>query len=237
MQLSGYLKSTLKFQFCLKNTSCSKMPNDCFQILLSRVTLKHPISTQTLGLCSHFQFLAPRAYLHLANDVGQPFAARIFAFNWFIGHSICDDEEDFRQIGVVWSKDNWIVAVKKTNSKVPNHSNAIGVDLSWILGVCQKTCELAQQLFRVYLSIRSHRKSNVWTASSLSSLSGNQLSQWGRTRLRFTHSDWNLMTFPTAEMQFSVALTFSLERASAAWMTPTSKGIASGGETSIQTEE
>lgn len=37
------------------------------------------------------------------------------------------------------------------------------------------------------------------------------------------------MTFPTAEMQFSVALMFSLDRASAAWMTPTSKGIASGG--------
>lgn len=83
----------------------------------------------------------------------------------------------------------------------------------------------------VYLSIRSHKKSNVWTASSLSSLSGNQLSQWGRTRLRFTHSDWNLMTFPTAEMQFSVALTFSLDRASVAWMTPTSKGIASGKHT------
>lgn len=82
---------------------------------------------------------------------------------------------------------------------------------------------------KTYLSMRSHRKSNVWTASSLSSLRGSQLNQRGRTRFRFTHSGWNLMTFPTAEMQFSVALTFSLERASAAWMTPTSRGMASGG--------
>lgn len=36
------------------------------------------------------------------------------------------------------------------------------------------------------------------------------------------------MTFPTAEMQFSVALTVSLERESAAWMTLTSSGMASG---------
>lgn len=79
-----------------------------------------------------------------------------------------------------------------------------------------------------YLSMRSHRKSNVWTASSLSSLSGSQLSQWGRISLTFTHSGRNLMTFPTAEMQFSVALTFSLTRESAAWMTLTSRGMASG---------
>lgn len=115
MQLSSYLKNYFNISTsCLKNTSSSKMPNDCLQILLSWVTLKHPISTPTVGFPSNFQFLTPGPYLHLANDVGQPFAARIFAFNWFIGHSICDDEEDFRQIGVVWSKDNWIVAVKKT---------------------------------------------------------------------------------------------------------------------------
>lgn len=78
-----------------------------------------------------------------------------------------------------------------------------------------------------YLSMRSHRKSNVWTASSLSSLSGSQLSQWGRISLTLTHSGRNLMTFPTAEMQFSVAFTFSLERESAAWMTLTSRGMAS----------
>lgn len=66
------------------------------------------------------------------------------------------------------------------------------------------------------------------TASSLSSLSGSQLSQWGRISLTLTHSGRNLMTFPTAEMQFSVALTVSLERESAAWMTLTSSGMASG---------
>lgn len=76
--------------------------------------------------------------------------------------------------------------------------------------------------------MRSHRKSNVCTASSLSSLSGSQLSQWGRISLTLTHSGRNLMTFPTAEMQFSVALTVSLERESAAWMTLTSSGMASG---------
>lgn len=37
------------------------------------------------------------------------------------------------------------------------------------------------------------------------------------------------MTFPTAEMQFSVAFMFSLERESPAWMTLTSTGMASGG--------
>lgn len=78
-----------------------------------------------------------------------------------------------------------------------------------------------------YLSMRSHRKSNVWTASSLSSLRGSQLSQWGRTSPTFTHSGRNLMSFPTAEMQFSVALTFSFDRESAAWMAPTSRGSAS----------
>lgn len=78
-----------------------------------------------------------------------------------------------------------------------------------------------------YLSMRSQRKSKVWTASSLSSLSGSQLSQWGRTSLTLTHSGRNLMSFPTAETQFSVALTFSFERESAAWMTLTSRGRAS----------
>lgn len=36
------------------------------------------------------------------------------------------------------------------------------------------------------------------------------------------------MTLPTAEMQFSVALMFSLERESGAWMTLNSSGMASG---------
>lgn len=35
------------------------------------------------------------------------------------------------------------------------------------------------------------------------------------------------MTLPTAEMQFSVALTFSFALESAAWITPIRRGIAS----------
>lgn len=73
--------------------------------------------------------MAPITDLHLTNDVGQPFAARIFAFNRFVGHSIGNDEEDFRQIGVVWSEDNGIVAVKKTNHKLSNHFEAPGLEL------------------------------------------------------------------------------------------------------------
>jgi hypothetical protein len=38
------------------------------------------------------------------------------------------------------------------------------------------------------------------------------------------------MTLPTAEMQFSVALTFSLTLESGDWITPNSVGSASGEE-------
>lgn len=70
-----------------------------------------------MGIFWKSSWLAPTTDPHLMNDVGQPFAARIFAFNRFVGHSHRDDEEDFRQIGVVWSEDDGIVAVKKTNGK------------------------------------------------------------------------------------------------------------------------
>ncbi|KAG7268943.1 LOW QUALITY PROTEIN: hypothetical protein CRUP_002939 [Coryphaenoides rupestris] len=79
--------------------------------------------------------------------------------------------------------------------------------------------------------MRSHRKSKVCAASSLSSLSGSQASQWGRISGTLAHSGRKRITLPTAEMQFSVALTFSLERDSAAWMAPTSKAMASGRRT------
>lgn len=36
------------------------------------------------------------------------------------------------------------------------------------------------------------------------------------------------MTLPTAEMQFSVAFTFSFALESAAWITPIKRGMASG---------
>lgn len=82
--------------------------------------------------------LAPATDPDLANDVGQPFAAHIFAFNGFVGHAVGDDEEDFRQIGVVWSKDDGIVAVEKdkTNELFPNHSN----QRCWG-GACQRRLE------------------------------------------------------------------------------------------------
>lgn len=98
--------------------------------------------------------------MHLANDVGQSFAAHVFAFNGFVGHAIGDDEEDFRQIGVVWSEDDGIVALKKTKNNElfenPSHQRCWGRSLS-------KTREIAQHGYRKanYLSMRSHRKSNV----------------------------------------------------------------------------
>lgn len=57
--------------------------------------------------------MAPATDRHLANDVGQSFAAHVFAFNGFVGHAVGDDEEDFGQIGVVWSEDDGIVALEK----------------------------------------------------------------------------------------------------------------------------
>lgn len=75
--------------------------------------------------------LAPATDLHLANDVSQSFAAHIFAFNRFVGHSIGDDEEDFRQIGVFWSEDDEIVALKKTKPiRFSNHSSAARVQFA-----------------------------------------------------------------------------------------------------------
>lgn len=160
--------------------------------------------------------LSMGAHLYLTNDIGQPFAAGVLALYRFVCNSVCDDEEDFGEVGVVWSKHNGIVAAEggKTVS-------GVRFTKDFLLWKVKRR--------RGYLSMRSHRKSNVWTASSLSSLSGSQLSQWGRILLTSTHSGRNLMTFPTAEMQFSVAFMFSLERESPAWMTPTSTGMASGG--------
>lgn len=53
------------------------------------------------------------AHLYLTDDICQPFAAGIFTLDRFVCNSICDDEENFGQVGVVWSKDNGVVAVKK----------------------------------------------------------------------------------------------------------------------------
>lgn len=158
----------------------------------------------------------PMAHLYLTDDTCQPFAARIFTLDRFVCHSVRDDEENLGEVGVVWSKDNGVVAVERRQQS----AKKTHIPLQHLRDQIRRR--------RPHLSMRSHRKSNVWTASSLSSLSGSQLSQWGRISLTFTHSGRNLMTFPTAEMQFSVALTFSFERESAAWMTPTSMGMASG---------
>lgn len=55
-------------------------------------------------------------HLNLTDDVCQPFAARVFALDRFVGNSVRDDEEDFGQVGVVWSEDDGVVAVEKRRS-------------------------------------------------------------------------------------------------------------------------
>lgn len=154
----------------------------------------------------------------MTNDVCQPFATSVLTFNGFTGDTVSDNEEDFRKISVVRAQDNGVVAVDRKQDSVWRTD-------TWIcrLYICT--------VLSSYLSMRSQRKSNVCTASSLSSLSGSQLSQWGSTSLTLTHSGWKRMTLPTAEMQFSVAFMFSLERESGSWITPTSLGMASGKRT------
>lgn len=48
----------------------------------------------------------------MTDDVCQPFAARVFALDRLVGDSICDDEEDFGEVGVVWSEDDGVVATE-----------------------------------------------------------------------------------------------------------------------------
>lgn len=54
------------------------------------------------------------AHLYLTDDISQTLAACIFTLDRFICNSFCDNEENLREIGVVWAEDNGIVAVKVT---------------------------------------------------------------------------------------------------------------------------
>lgn len=53
------------------------------------------------------------AHLYLTDDIRQPFAARVFALDRFVRNSVCDDEEDFWEVGVIWSEDNGVVAAER----------------------------------------------------------------------------------------------------------------------------
>lgn len=53
------------------------------------------------------------AHLYLTDDVCQPFAAWVFTLDRFVRDAVCDDEEDFREVGVVWSEDDGVVAVEE----------------------------------------------------------------------------------------------------------------------------
>lgn len=62
-------------------------------------------------------FLSPdAAHLYLTDDVGQPFAARVFALDRLVGDSVGDDGKDFWEIGVVWSEDDGVVAAERRQS-------------------------------------------------------------------------------------------------------------------------
>lgn len=52
------------------------------------------------------------SHLYLKNDIGQPFAACVLALYRFIRNSVCDDEEDFGEVGVLWSEHDGIVAAE-----------------------------------------------------------------------------------------------------------------------------
>lgn len=64
----------------------------------------------------HMMVVVSMTHMNLTDDVCQPFAARVFTLDRFVGNSVCDDEEDFGQVGVVWSENNRVVAVEKTRS-------------------------------------------------------------------------------------------------------------------------
>lgn len=59
------------------------------------------------------KFLGDKAvtHLYLTNDVCEPFAASVFTLDRFICDAVCDDEENFREVGVVWAEDDGVVAV------------------------------------------------------------------------------------------------------------------------------
>lgn len=66
---------------------------------------------------SILSFLSPdAAHLYLTDDVGQPFAACVFALDRLVGDSVGDDGKDFWEIGVVWSEDDGVVAVEGRES-------------------------------------------------------------------------------------------------------------------------
>ena len=177
-------------------------------------------------------------HLDLSDHVGQPLAAGVLALHGLVGHALGDDEEDLGEVGVVRSEDDGVVAVVtkgknstfySLSSNSPSHPPTPTPTPTHASLSHSNTHKMARCGRGAYLSMRSHRKSKVWAASSLSSLSGSQASQWGRISVTLAHSGLKRITLPTAEMQFSVALTFSFERDSAAWMAPTSSAIASGG--------
>ena len=78
-----------------------------------------------------------------------------------------------------------------------------------------------------YDSIKSHKKLYTWTASSLSSVTGNHVNQTGSSSSMLMLPWLCCMILVTAAMAFSVALTFSLARDSGSWMIAVSCGIAS----------
>lgn len=57
--------------------------------------------------------LVSKKYLYLTYDICKSFAASIFTLDRFVCNSICDDEENFRKVGVVWAEDNGVVAVER----------------------------------------------------------------------------------------------------------------------------
>lgn len=70
----------------------------------------------------------------------------------------------------------------------------------------------------------------MWAASSVSSQTGSQPSQWGSSSSTLTAAGLCLQILVTAEMAFSVGLRFSIDRDSESDIILTSNGMASVGK-------
>lgn len=73
--------------------------------------MEHPTSVLSLLVLQFVGTLT--AHLYLTDDICEPFAACVFTLDRFVCNSVCDDEEDFREVGVIWSQDDGVVAVER----------------------------------------------------------------------------------------------------------------------------
>lgn len=70
------------------------------------------------------------AHLYLTDDICESFAACVFTLNGLICNPVSYDEEDLGKVGVVWPKNNRVVAVERRNVRVPPYASECAITWS-----------------------------------------------------------------------------------------------------------